>query len=156
MKDASRESLIKDLRMIGPLSHGHFADIGNRAASMLEADTPQWTLTAERMPEPCAKVLAYTGKGQPIRAQWVPVKTLEDTGDGNFGEYDEATDTYYWPEAWYETNENEETHWMVDKPVTHWMPLPAPPSDYAAKGATEQGAKAMPAALIKQLEGNQS
>jgi hypothetical protein len=38
MTDTSREALIKELRMIGPLSHGHFADVGNRAAGMLEAD----------------------------------------------------------------------------------------------------------------------
>lgn len=88
---------------------------------------PAWTLTADKMPDPCMNVLAYTGKKQPIRAMWVPAKTLEDTGDGGFGEYDEDTDMSYWPEAWYETNAHEETHWMVDEPVTHWMPLPEVP-----------------------------
>ena len=38
MTDTSREMLIKELRMIEPLSHGHFSDVGNRAADMLEAD----------------------------------------------------------------------------------------------------------------------
>ena len=88
---------------------------------------PAWTLTADKMPEPCVNVLAHHGKKQPIRAQWVPAKTLVDNGDGDFGEYDDATDECYWPEAWYETNAHEETHWMVDEPVTHWMPLPAVP-----------------------------
>ena len=86
-----------------------------------------WTLTADKMPEPCMNVLAYTGKGQPIRAQWVPTKTLEASGDGDFGEYDEATDEIWWPEGWYETNAYEETHWLVDGQVTHWMSLPPPP-----------------------------
>jgi hypothetical protein len=86
-----------------------------------------WTPTADRMPEPCTNVLAYTGKGQPIRAQWVPAKTLVDNGNGDFGVYDEATDECYWPEAWYETNAHEETHWIVDGLVTHWIPLPRPP-----------------------------
>ena len=88
---------------------------------------PAWTIAEERMPKPCVNVLAYTGKAQPIRAQWVPAKTLEDNCNSDFGEYDESTDLYYWPEAWYETNEHEETHWMVDDPVTHWMPLPPSP-----------------------------
>ena len=88
---------------------------------------PSWIPTTGKMPEPCTNVLAYNGKKQPIRAMWVPAKTLEDASDGDFGEYDEATDMYYWPEAWYETNAHEETHWMVDGHVTHWMPLPLPP-----------------------------
>ena len=33
-----REAIIKELRMLGPLSCGHFADVGNSAADMLEAD----------------------------------------------------------------------------------------------------------------------
>ena len=86
-----------------------------------------WAATADKMPEPLNKVLAFNGKKQPIRAMWVPAKTLEDSGDGDFGEYDEATDQTYWPEGWYETNAYEEAHWLVDGQVTHWMPLPAAP-----------------------------
>ena len=87
----------------------------------------EWVTTATKMPEPCVNVLAHYGKKQPIRAQWVPAKTREASGDGDFGEYDEATDEMWWPEGWYETNAFEETHWFVDGAVTHWMPLPAPP-----------------------------
>ena len=86
-----------------------------------------WTATADKMPEVCANVLAHYGKKQPIRAMWVPAKTLEASGDGDFGEYDEATDEIWWPEGWYETNAFEETHWMVDGQVTHWMSLPDAP-----------------------------
>ena len=92
-----------------------------------QVSVPAWTATADKMPEPCMNVLAYNGKKQPIRAMWVPAKTLEASGDGDFGEYDEATDEMWWPEGWYETNAYEETHWLVDGPVTHWMPLPAAP-----------------------------
>ena len=98
-----------------------------QAVEAQQVAVPAWTLTADKMPEPCVNVLAHHGKKQPIRAQWVPAKTLVDNGDGDFGEYDDATDECYWPEAWYETNAHEETHWMVDEPVTHWMPLPAVP-----------------------------
>ena len=92
-----------------------------------EVKAPEWTPCAAQMPNPCAYVLAYNGKRQPIRAMWVTAKTLEATGDGDFGEYDEATDEIWWPEGWYETNAYEETHWCVNEPVTHWMPLPQPP-----------------------------
>jgi hypothetical protein len=59
-----------------------------------------------------------------------PPKTLSEEDYGEFltdPDYDEATDTTYWPEGWYECNENEETHWQVHEEVTHWMPLPEVP-----------------------------
>lgn len=37
MKNNSRlKEIIKDLRMLGPLSHGQFAGVGNSAADMIE------------------------------------------------------------------------------------------------------------------------
>lgn len=48
--------------------------------------------------------------------------------DGEGADYNEANDTYYWPEGWYEWNETEECHWMLDNEPTHWMPLPAAPA----------------------------
>lgn len=36
--------------------------------------------------------------------------------------------TEYCPAGWYETNECEEVYFRVTDPVTHWMPLPDPPS----------------------------
>lgn len=99
----------------------------NEDTKAQQVAAPEWTATADKMPAPCMNVLAYNGKKQPIRAMRVPAKTLEASGDGDFGEYDEATDEMWWPEGWYETNAYEETHWLVDEPVTHWMPLPLPP-----------------------------
>jgi hypothetical protein len=93
-----------------------------------------WVPVAERLPKPGKFVLAVfrysTGKQVVIRAMHAPPKTLSEEDYGEFltdPDYDEATDTTYWPEGWYECNENEETHWQVHEEVTHWMPLPEVP-----------------------------
>ena len=93
-----------------------------------------WVPVTERLPKPGKFVLAVfrysTGKQQVIRAMHAPPKTLSEEDYGEFltdPDYDEATDTTYWPEGWYECNENEETHWQVHEEVTHWMPLPEVP-----------------------------
>ena len=36
---------------------------------------------------------------------------------------------YYWPQGWYEWNDQDDTHWMIVDQVTHWMPLPSGPED---------------------------
>ena len=95
-----------------------------------------WIAVDECMPEPGAYVLAVfrytTGKQRVIRAMHAPRHTLSEDDYGEFvtegADYDEATDTTYWQEGWYECNENEETHWHVSEEVTHWMPLPSVPS----------------------------
>jgi hypothetical protein len=78
------------------------------------------------LPEPEKPVLLDISKKYPIRAMWVRKFTLpvgmED--DSGFGEYDEATDSYYCPEGWYEWNEHEECHWRVDKTPVAWCELP--------------------------------
>ena len=92
----------------------------------------EWILSDERLPEDCFPVIAFglnsCGKCRTIRAAYARKNELEASCDyDDFGEYDEATDTYYAPEGWYEWNENEETHWQVDFKITHWMPLPEAP-----------------------------
>ncbi len=94
-----------------------------------------WVPVVERLPKPGQYVLAVfrysTGKQVVIRAMHAPPKTLSEEDYGEFvtegAEYDEATDTTYWQEGWYECNDNEETHWRVNEEVTHWMPLPEVP-----------------------------
>lgn len=88
----------------------------------------EWIPTADRMPVSGTPVLADTGRKHPIRACWV-AKFSEEVGASDFDgdeDYDEKTDTSYWPEGWYEWNRYEDTHWRVDETVTHWMPLPLP------------------------------
>ena len=84
-----------------------------------------WTPLPGTLPEPGKPVLLDIGKKYPIRAMWVQKFTLpvgmED--DSGFGEYDEATDSYYCPEGWYEWNEHEECHWRVDKTPVAWCEL---------------------------------
>ena len=87
-----------------------------------------WVNLPGTLPEPGNPVLLDIGKKYPIRAMWVP-KFSEEVGASDFDgdeDYDEKTDTSYWPEGWYEWNRYEETHWRVDVPVTHWMALPLP------------------------------
>ncbi len=93
-----------------------------------------WIPVGERLPEQEVPVLAFGpnsfDKARTMRAVYVRARTHED--DGSFAgdtDYDEAKDTYYWPEGWYEWNEHEETHWRIDFTVTHWMPLPPGPRE---------------------------
>lgn len=87
-----------------------------------------WVSLPGALPKPGTPVLLDIGNKYPIRAQWVPKDSLEATGDGDFGEYNEASDMYYWPEGWYEWNQYEETHWRVDETPRAWQPLPASPT----------------------------
>ena len=87
-----------------------------------------WVSLPGALPKPRTPVLLDIGKKYPIRAQWAPKGYLESTGDGDFGEYNEASDTYYWPEGWYEWNQHEETHWAVSETPRAWQPLPPSPT----------------------------
>jgi Protein of unknown function (DUF551) len=93
-----------------------------------------WILTSEQMPPSTGQtVLAYykneNGLGRRVRAKWVKAKTVESSSDGDIGEYDEATDTYYDPEGWYEKIDNwpEYTSVFISHEVTHWTYLPEAP-----------------------------
>ena len=93
-----------------------------------------WVPVAERMPASGAVVLACyrntLGNWRRIRASWIAAKTEESGSESEIGEYDDATDTYYDPEGWYEQIDNwpDYTACAVHEgEITHWMPLPAPP-----------------------------
>lgn len=96
------------------------------------------------LPAPCLKVIATyvnrLGNRRTIMAKWVPGKTEEAHSlDDEFGEYDEATDTTYAPEGWYEVIDNCDDCTFVavsEGAITHWMPLPEAP-DAIRAGAKE-------------------
>jgi hypothetical protein len=67
-----------------------------------------------------------------IRAEWVAAKTQVADGSEELGcaEYDEATDTFYIAQGWYERIDNWGDYSSVavtEGEVTHWMPLPPVP-----------------------------
>ena len=91
-----------------------------------------WISVNDQMPEPGVPVIALVapnehGQQRRIRAMWAPANTLELAPGAEGGVYDEATDTFYCEEGWYETNEYEEVHWDVSGTVTHWQKLPPLP-----------------------------
>jgi hypothetical protein len=95
----------------------------------------QWVTVTEKLPEKPMPVLCFAlnenGKQRIFRAAYARKNELEanEAYCDDWGEYDEKTDTYYAPEGWYEWNDCEETHWRVPYEVTHWMPLPEPPTE---------------------------
>lgn len=104
-----------------------------------------WVPVAERMPPPGSVVLvAYRnqlGHWRRIRAEWVPAKTQEADIDNEQGEYDEATDTHYTPEGWYELINNWDDYSSVkvyEGEPSHWMHLPLPPNAQAERPAHGQ------------------
>jgi len=112
-----------------------------------------WTVVGEQMPDAGAIVLAYyknsQGKDRRIRAKWVQAKTLEASGDWDGDcEYDEATDTYYCPQGWYECMDNWDEFRCIfvhEGQVTHWMPLPPAPD------TTPPAAQQEPVGTVKEL-----
>lgn len=94
----------------------------------------QWAPVAERMPPSGQTVLAFylnsNGNERRVRAQWIAAKSCESGCESDIGEYDEATDTYYDAEGWYEQIDNWDLYSavaMFEVNVTHWMPLPPAP-----------------------------
>ena len=115
-----------------------------RTALAQQAEPVAWTSVAKALPKSGVKVLACyrnrLGNLRRIRAMWTAAKTEEADSDDAHEEYDEATDTYYVPEGWYECIDNWGDYSSVavtEGEVTHWMPLPQPPIE-AAHGIKEQ------------------
>lgn len=95
----------------------------------------QWIKTADQMPPSGQTVLVFylnaNGLPRRVRAQWIAAKSSESGSESDIGEYDEATDTYYDPEGWYEQIDNWDTYSAVGicgVEVTHWMPMPPEPA----------------------------
>lgn len=82
-------------------------------------------------PEPEKPVLSWD-RERWVRAMWVPKHTKEQgyEQDGDWCDYSEADDTYYWPEGWYElqTHGGDELLWHITDGVTAWQELPPAPT----------------------------
>jgi hypothetical protein len=130
-----------------PKDQAVYQSIADNYAKDLQGGEQQaalvWTSVADRLPESGKTVLATyqnrLGKLRRIRAQYIAPKTREQNIDNDEldGEYDEATDTYYWNAGWYECIDNwgDYSHVAVcEGNVTHWMPMPDAPALAAAKG----------------------
>lgn len=100
----------------------------------------QWIAVSARLPEnkvgkygitEPTVVLCTDGKGW-YKAYYVKYHEIncEDMLYEGDADYDEATDSHYWSEGWYEcSSENEDTDWALGAVITHWMPLPKPPAE---------------------------
>lgn len=91
-----------------------------------------WIPVAERMPEPDKPVMVVVQHQHGrhwARARWIPKHHKED---GEYeGDLDWSDDGMhaYWPEGWYEWNEQEEIHWAIgphSATVTHWAEIALP------------------------------
>ena len=100
----------------------------------------EWISVKDRLPEPETEVLicAVSSSGY----QTITTAMYEDGSvstdasiwfwtDLDF-DYDEESDCYFIPEAWWEDrkyNPYDVYNNRVDDRVTHWMPLPEPPKE---------------------------
>jgi hypothetical protein len=93
--------------------------------------TQEWARVDAALPESGKPVLAHyvnrCGKSRVVRAIYAARLTLPASETWDECEYSEDDDEFYCPEGWYEFNEQDETHWRLESPATHWMPLPLPP-----------------------------
>ncbi len=94
----------------------------------------EWISVSDHLPPSGVKVLAAyknsAGKWRRICAQWLAANTSKQNEESEIiGDYDEATDTYYDPEGWYERVENWDdfSYIVVSDDVSHWRHLPDVP-----------------------------
>lgn len=98
----------------------------------------EWVRVESRLPESRRRVLvSYTNECGARRIEiacYIPPRTVraedflsEDYAEG-CEEYDEENDCFWVIEGWWEDSSEAEINWQITSPVTHWAPLPEPPS----------------------------
>ena len=94
----------------------------------------QWHPASEPPPSEINVLCFYKnslGKGRIVRATYYNKFEAEATDmdywDYSDIDYKEDTDTYYCPEGYYESNENDDVQWKISETVTHWRDLPPMP-----------------------------
>lgn len=95
----------------------------------MAANLPTWIHATVLLPKSGEFVLAWDGQRM-IRAMYAKrfTEAANPGGEEEATEYSDELDGYFLLEGWFEHNAFEAIHWAVDRPVTHWMPLPAPPA----------------------------
>lgn len=98
-----------------------------------------WISVKDRLPEPEKDVLIswklWNGTLCVSTAFYENGKiTTEDSDyawndEYDWADYDEEKDAYIIPEGWFESVRFAEEFGVVDRVVTHWMPLPEPPKE---------------------------
>jgi len=106
----------------------------NAKKSIEIAIIPNWIKCSKEMPA-IKKVCFAFGINEYkhkriLRAIFVPkysvsVDDMDYEGDSD---YHEEKDEFFWPEGWYEWNENDEIHMKISFEITDWMPIVDYPS----------------------------
>lgn len=105
------------------------------------AGAPQWISVEDKLPDAETEVLAVCNRNGfrfvcPAIYENGTVLTQDSMWSwydlDNYGTYSEENDDYVIPEGWWENRQftpDDVYNSPVDCPVTHWMPLPAPPNN---------------------------
>lgn len=94
------------------------------------SDPRPWIDLADIAPANQSIVLCYFADGKQRVCQYILEKTISTETrpfDGDT-DYDEETDTYYWPGGWYCFEDGMEVWMNTTSNPTHWMGLPPAPA----------------------------
>jgi hypothetical protein len=133
-----RELHAKSAEMSGAVRHSEeqgYARGLKDARAQPPADSP-WVLCTQCMPPIGLEVLAFyrnvLGNGRTVRAEYVPRFSIPAENwcwDDYFDDFDtdDKGDDYV-PEGWWERALTPDVGYPVSESITHWMPIPTPPS----------------------------